>query len=165
MTTNAYAAKREIIRALQEHSQRQGHALTAVQVLYAWNASKAQDICVYGGGVVFDQPEEEDLVDGKRRLVKESATVGLHIRVANPNLNPDPAVDDIEATDIRCEEIGEEIGRMLSLNPHLAGGHSVSAVRSGQGDYSPDDTKAVSTLAYRVSVESYLDPGDPHAPR
>lgn len=165
MTTNAYAAKREIIRRLRERAAQPGNALTGVQVLYAWNAARAEKVCVYGGGVVFEQPEEDALVDGKRRLVKETATVGLHIRAANADLDPDPDVDDIAGTDLICEQIGEEIGRMFAANPHLAGGHSVSVVSGGQGDYSPDDTQAVSTLGYRIGVDSYLDPGDPHAPR
>lgn len=156
MSTNAYAAKRAIIDRLKQLSAVPGNAMSGVQVLYAYRPAAAELVCVYGGAVVFDRDKDDAAVDGNsNRLEKETATVGVHIRVA---MEPpdDSDGEPIEATDVRAEEIGEAIGEVLSAEPRLAGGSSVTSIAGGQGDYAPTDTRAVSRLSYRVTVESYI---------
>jgi len=152
MTTNAYAAKRALFDRLTELAALGGGALAGVQVAYAYPGATAKAECVYGGGVTFDQPGEDDMVDGKQVLVKEDAQVSVHIRI----VQSPPSADGIRDTDERAEAIGDAIGEALAANPHLAGGHSVTRILGGQGDYAPTDTQAVSILSYRISVESYL---------
>lgn len=158
MTTNAYAAKRAVIAALKVAASTPGTALNkySATVLYAFNGATAGNVCVYGGGVVFDQPGDDDVYDGARnRITLETATVGIHIRVKQP---PAPDVDDggIEATDVIAEEIGEWLGDWLAKHPDVGGGHSVARVISGQGDYSPTEQDAVSILSYRIQIESQI---------
>jgi hypothetical protein len=157
MTTAAYAAKRAVVDRLVQRAAQPGNALSGVQVAYSWPGNTAAMECVYGGGVTFDQPGTDDAVDSQRhRLVKETATVGVHIRIA---ASPPDAVEPIRATDARAEAIGDEIGALLAAQPGLAGGSSVARLLRGQGDYSPTDDQAVSTLSYQISVESYIQPG------
>jgi hypothetical protein len=148
-STNAYAAKRALISRLKELVAE--GPLSGVQVLYAKRGSLTNR-CVYGGGVTFNQPEDEEVVDGRSRAVKETATIGIHIRVARSPT----AVDGIEQADIDCEEISDLIAEEFAANPRLAGGHSASRIDSGQGDYSPDDASDISILSLRISVESWV---------
>lgn len=157
MTTNAYAAKREIIDRLVAAAQLTGTALNkhGATVQYAFDAVTATDVTVYGGPVTFDQPGDSDAVDGERhRLTFETAQVALIIRAQR---TPDPGnLDQIRDTDIIVEEIGEWIGDLLVREPRLAGGSSISRIRSGQGDYAPTEVKAESRLVYVVEVESHI---------
>jgi hypothetical protein len=153
LTTNVYAAKRAIIARLQQRAAELGNPLSGVQVAYAWPGATAELVCVYGGGVLFDQPEEEAVQSGPHdRLAKEAATVTVHIRVAQ---SP-PGEGGIADTDQLAEAVGAEVGRLLLAEPNLAGGSSVARVVSGQGDYSPVDDQAVSILSYRVGVDSWV---------
>jgi hypothetical protein len=157
MSTNAYAAKRAIIDRITAVAALPGTPLSGqnAAILYAWNGATAKEITLYGGGVTFDQPEADEAVDGeRRRLVAETAHVGLHIRVARA---PDPAtVDQIRTTDEMCEEIGDWLGDLLTREPRIAGGASKSRILSGQGDYVPVEDKAVSRLSYVVEVTSHF---------
>lgn len=150
-STNAYAAKRAIIDRLKELAAGTSGPLAGVQVLYAFSGVM-QNVCVYGGGVTFDQPGDDDAVEGRSRIPRESAFVGIHIRVAK---SP-PGVDGIRDTDIVAEEIGDAIAEEFADNPHIGGGHSVSRIFNGQGDYSPNDDSAVSTLSLRINVDSWV---------
>lgn len=152
MATNGFAAKRAIIDQLRKRSLEQGNPLSGVQVLYKFSMSKAEQVCVYGGGFTFDQPGDDDAVDGNRnRLPFEETTVGVHVRVA---VSPPP--EDEQATDVMAEEIGDEIARLFAGQPNLAGGKSVTRIRGGQADYSPNDDSDTSILSILVSVQSYL---------
>lgn len=157
MTTNAYAAKREIIDRLAAAAALTGTALNKnnVTVQYAFDAVTATEVMVYGGPVTFDQPGDNDAVDGeRRRITAETAQVALIIRVQR---TPDPGnLDQIRDTDLIAEEIGEWLGDLLVREPRLAGGSSISRIRSGQGDYAPTEQKAESRLVYIVEVESYI---------
>ena len=107
---------------------------------------------IYGGGIIFDQTGEGDLVDGDDTLVREVAVIGLHIRVEMP---PGPDGDDpIEVTDEIAETMGDALAQLLAEEPHLAGGMSISRIVGGQCDHYQTDTSAVSVLTLRVSVES-----------
>lgn len=153
MSTNVYAAKRAIIARLQQHAASSGNPLSGRQVAYAWPGQSAELVCVYGGGVTFDQPEDQELANGLRdRVPRENAVVTVHIRVAH---SP-PGEAGIADTDVDAEQIGAEIGRVLMAEPKLAGGHSVARITSGQGDYSPTDDQAVSILSYRITVSSWI---------
>jgi hypothetical protein len=153
LTTNAYAAKRAIIARLQERAAEPGNALSTRQVAYSWPGQTAELVCVYGGGIIFDQPGDEAVQSGPTdRLARETATVMLHVRVAQ---SP-PGEGGIADTDELAEAIGGEVGRLLMAEPKLAGGGSVARVASGQGDYSAVDDQAVSILSYRISVDSWV---------
>jgi hypothetical protein len=161
MATNAYRAKRALIRRLRQvvDQAQPGSPLHGVQVDYAWPGLEVAERSIYGGGVVFDQDGEDDVYDGPDRLAHEVATVGLLIRVM---LNPPPDGSDgepsgVEASDLVCEEIGRAVKRVLVAEPRLAGPNTVARIRSGQGDYNQPDGEAVSLLAIRVDVESYVD--------
>ena len=154
MTTNGYAAKRALFDALGELSRLAGGPLAGVQVAYSYPGQTAEHILVYGGSVTFDQPGEDgDAVDGNRVLTKETAFIGVHIRVG-VSPQPDGGIRD---TDELAEAIGEAIGHEIAVNPHLCGGNSWARIVGGQGDYSPNDDSSVSTLSYRIAVDSYLE--------
>lgn len=152
MATNGFAAKRAIIAALQRRSLEGGNALSGIQVLYKFAGSKAETVCVYGGGFTFEQTGENDVIDGNNdRVPFETCEIGIHIRIA---LSPVP--DDPEAADAMAEDIGIEIARLFAAKPDLAGGKSVTDVRGGQADYSPVDAADVTIFSLRVAVESYV---------
>jgi hypothetical protein len=157
MTTNAYAAKRAIIDRLILAATQRGNPLAdnAATVQYAFNPTTATDVTVYGGGLTFDQDPANEAVDGeRRRLVQEVASLALVVRVQRV---PDPAtVEQIRDTDEVCENIGDFIGDLFSREPRLAGGSSITRIRSGLGDYDPTDTRAVSRLSYLVDVTSHF---------
>jgi hypothetical protein len=145
-STNALAAKRAIIERLKAAA-----ALEGVQVLYAFRGTMTNR-CIYGGGVTFDQPEDEEAVEGRSRVVQETATIGLHIRVVRS-----PAAEDgIELADVDCEEIADAVAEDFAADPHLAGGKSITRIQGGQGDYSPNDTDDISTLSLRITVVSWV---------
>ena len=155
MSTNAYAAKRAIIDRLAALAQLPGTALNNVGavVQYALDLTNAGPVTVYGGGVAFDQPGDNDAVDGERKkIVEETATIGLHIRVA---AQP-PGVQPIRDTDAVAEEVGDWLGDELTRNPRIAGGSSITRIRSGQGDYGPTEAAAVSTLTYLIETTSHM---------
>lgn len=154
MTTNMFAAKRALFTGLAELAGRDGSALTGVQVAYSWPGSTVERRCVYGGGTTFDQPGDNDAVDGTRRLVAETAHLALHIRV----VRTPPGEGGIEDADAEAEAIGEAIGAWIAANPRFAGGSSRARMVGGQGDYFGTDDAATSTLSYRIDVDSYLDP-------
>lgn len=159
--TRGYEAKRALIARLKALSGLPGTALSDVQVQYAAKMSTMRSVCVYGGTIAFEQPGEEDAYAGPMdRLVKETATIGLHIRVS---VSPPAAVaegsgepEGTEVTDMRAEQIGNTVAELLMAEPALAGDRAVVAIVAGLGDYSPNDDADVSTLSLRVAVESYL---------
>jgi len=152
--TNAYAAKRDIIAALRA-AKVAGSALADALISYSDPGVFAEGQMIYGGGIVFEQPGEEDLVDGDDILVHEVAVLGLHIRVEQSPL-PDGLQDPVEVTDEIAEGLGDEVARLLAANRHLAGGMSISRIVGGQCDHNLTDTAAVSVLTLRISIEADL---------
>ena len=63
MTTNSYAAKRAIFDRMRERSHLPGNALSDALVSYSDPGRLGQGHTVYGGGIVFDQPEEDEAVE------------------------------------------------------------------------------------------------------
>jgi hypothetical protein len=158
--TNIFAARREIIRALRARAAQPGNALSDVQVLYAYSARTADRICVYGAGATFEQPEEEEMSAGPGDTIPtEHAIIGLQIRISlDP---PPPGAGDLAAefgpvavSDEMAENIAGEIAWLLRMQPHLAGGQSVSRIVSGVADYFPTDDETVSIVGLRIQVDS-----------
>jgi hypothetical protein len=152
--TNAYAAKREIVAALRA-AKVQGSALADALISYGDPGVFGEGQMIYGGGIIFEQPGEEDLVDGPDILIHETAVLGLHIRVEQSPL-PDGLQDPVEATDQIAEGLGDEVARLLAGNRQLAGGMSISRIVGGQCDHNLTDTSSVSVLTLRISIESDL---------
>lgn len=153
--TNGYRAKAALIAALQARAAlvQAGNALYGVQVLYAFNASKAEATCVYGGGIVTDQPGEGDLHNGRQRLAKEIATIGVHVRVT---INPTPEAG-IQDSDTTVRAILDEIAAVIEANPTMGDPHGYMRVAGLVGDYSPNDDAAISTGSLRIEYESYVE--------
>jgi len=151
MTTNSYAAKRAIFDRMREHSHLPGNALSDALVSYSDPGRFGQGHTVYGGGIVFDQPEEDEAVDGRDILTHERATIGVHIRIEIPT--PEDG-RGCEVSDLIAEAIGEEIGALFRTDRHLAGGGSTTRISGGQCDQGVTDTTVTSTLTYYVGVES-----------
>lgn len=151
MSTNAYAAKRAIVNRAKQLVEPTG-PITA-QIKYAWSGAPTS-LSVRGGFITFDQPEEEELPDGKGVLIRENAIVGLHITAV---LSPPPP-DGVEASDRAVEQVGKELGAMLAAEPGLCGRNTSARIVGGQGDYTLTDDAVTSRLSYRISVKSYLDP-------
>ena len=151
MSTNAYAAKRAIFDRMRERSHLPGNAFSDALVSYSDPGKFAEGQMVYGGGILFDQPKEDELQDGDDVLTHEVATIGVHIRVEIPT----PADGrGCEVSDEICEAIGEEIGALFKADRHLAGGGSITRIAGGQCDQGSTDTTVTSTLTYYVDVES-----------
>jgi hypothetical protein len=151
LSTNAYAAKRAIFDRLRERSHQPSNRLSDALVSYADPGKFAEGHMVYGGGIVFDQPKEDELADGDDILTHELATIGVHVRVEIPT--PEDG-RGCEVSDEICEGIGEEIGEMFRADRHLAGGTSITRIAGGQCDQGSTDTTVTSTLTYYVDVES-----------
>ena len=153
--TNGYAAKRAIIDHLKEVAGRGQGALGQAKVSYAWGEGGTTElVSVFGGLVSFVHPGEEDLHDGNDVLVKETATVSVHIRAA---VNPPPE-GGLEAVEELVEQIGDEIADEVARNPHMAGGHSTARIVDGTGDQEPLDDALAARLSIHISVDSYLTP-------
>jgi hypothetical protein len=161
MTTNVYAAKRTIIdRLTQIAATADGNALNTheVLVLYAFNGALANDTCLYGGGITFEHQGDDDVQDGPNdRLIKEVANIALDILAVRA---PDPDDTDmgIRRIDEICEEIVDEIGRIVAREPDIAGGSSRTRVLRGTGDYAPTEQRGTSMVSCWLEVTSYIDP-------
>ncbi len=131
-----------------------GQPLADFQVEYAWPGKGAGPKVIYGGGVVFDQPGDDDLTDGTSTLYAERASVALHIRVQIPFAE---AFNGIRSSDKEAERAGREIGRLFAREPFLCGENTTIAIRSGRGDYLPSDDRADSTLSLSIEVSSFVD--------
>lgn len=163
MTTNAFAAKRALFRRLTQLAADQAGPIGGWQVEYAWpGLSAASDRLVYGGRVTFDQPADREMESGHQRVVGEVAHLWWHIR---RKAGYAELPGGVEATDVEVETVGEELGRLLLAEPYIGGGHSITRVASGAGDYSATDNEATSILTYQVDVASHFDPAavDPSA--
>lgn len=147
--TASYAVKRAVIRTLKDQAL-DGRPLQGVLVTYAKPGNKATDLCVYGGGVRFTQ--EDAAADGKRRLTKETITVGLYIRVV-----VDDQIDDVEVADAEVERIGDLIAEVLGDGRSIAGAGTVARVSNGLGDYSQPDGRVIATCAVAVEVTAYIE--------
>ena len=152
--TNSYAAKRDVFAALRA-AQVPGSRLADAVISYSDPGVFAEGQMIYGGGIVFEQPGEEDVQDGPDILVRETAVLGVHIRVeqAPP---PDGVPNAVEFTDEIAEGLGDEVAQLLAANRRLAGGMSISRIVGGQCDHYLTDTSAVSVLTLRISVEADL---------
>lgn len=146
IATAAYIAKRELIDLLTDIAADSAGRLAGVQVKYALRGDLTTK-CIYGGGITFDQPEDDEVVEGRTRTVKEAATLGLHIRVARS-----PATEDgIREADLECERIATVVAE--EIDTASSGAYRIS---SGQGDYSPNDDSDISTLSLRITVDSWV---------
>lgn len=150
--TNGYDAKAALMTALAQRAAQPGNGLTGRQVLYAFNAARAEDVCVYGGGVVTDQPGDRDAYEGTARLAFEVATIGVHVRV---RINPNPA-GGIADSDAIVSTVLDEIAAVIAANPRMGGPNTAMRVAGFVGDYSPDDDAAVSTGSLRIEHESFV---------
>jgi hypothetical protein len=147
MTTAAYAIKRQIFDFLATKTGT-GKELDGVQVEYAY-PGQVSDVCVYGGGVVFEQPGTDDVVDGDDVLAHELDTVRLYIRIVGRGLT-------VRATEEQAEAIGDVIGALLRTNPRLAGPSAYTRIAGGTGDYQNTDDGPIVILAYRVTTAAYV---------
>ena len=153
--TNGYAAKRAIIARLLEISNLGQGGLGQAKVSYNWGAAGTTEaVSVFGGLVTFQQPGEEDLYDGGNVLVRETATVSLHIRA---NITPPPD-GGLEAVEELIEAIGDEIADEIARNRHIAGGKSTARIVDGIGDQEPIDDGLAARLSIHIAVDSYLIP-------
>jgi len=151
LSTNAYAAKRAIFDRMRERSHLPGNRLSEVLVAYTDPGKFAEGQMIYGGGILFDQPKEDELQDGDDVLTHEVATIGVHIRVEIPI--PEDG-RGCEVSDEIAEGIGEDFGALFRADRHLAGGASITRIAGGQCDQGVTDTTVTSTLTYYVDVES-----------
>ena len=147
MTTAAYSVKRVIFDRLTLETG-PGLLLDGVQVSYAY-PGLVQDVCVYGGGVVFDQPGTDDVVDGDDVAVREQATIRLYVRIVGRSLT-------VAQTEIKAEGIGDVIGALLRTNPRIAGAQTHTRIAGGTGDYQNTDDGPIVILAYRVTTVAYV---------
>ena len=147
MTTAAYAIKRLIFDRLAL-AVGPGLELDGVQVSYAY-PGQVQDVCVYGGGVVFDQPGTDDVVDGDDVAVREQSTIRLYVRIVGHGLT-------VAQTEIRAEGIGDVIGALLRKEPRIAGAQTNTRIAGGTGDYQNTDDGPIVILAYRVTTVAYV---------
>jgi hypothetical protein len=153
VSTNAYAAKRALRDRFREITADPSGLFADWVVSYGDPGTFGEGLMLYGGGVLFDQTGDEDLVDGPDTLVHEIAVHGWHIRVEQAPI-PGDEREPVEATDELAEAAGDALAQCLAENPRLAGGHSVSRIVGGQCDHYVTDTSAVSVLTLRISVES-----------
>jgi len=151
VSTNGYAAKRAIFARLREVKADPSGPFVDWLIRYSDPGTFGEGLMIYGGGILFDQSGEGDLVDGDDTLVREVAIIGVHIRVEQA---PDPDDDPVEHTDEIAEEMGDALAQLLADDPRLAGGMSISRIVGGQCDHYQTDTSAVSVLTLRISVES-----------
>lgn len=154
VVSNGYAAKRAIIEHLQEVSRQGQGGLGQAQVSYAWPGATGELVQVFGGLVQFTQPGDEDLADGDDVLVKETATVSLHIRAV---VSPPPAGGVAQVEEL-IEQIGDEIADEIARNRHMAGGHSFLRILDGLADEEPIDGGTAARLTLHLAVDSYLTP-------
>lgn len=138
--TNAYAAKKALFDLLDANNG-PSQVLDGVQVAYAYPARDVEEKCVYGGGVRFDH--EDDVAESPGVLVRETALVGVYVRVVTR-----PALSVAE-TDTAAAAIGAAVLGLVKANPKLAGALTWVGVRSGQGDYSQTDDETIAVLAYQ----------------
>lgn len=141
MSTNAYLAKKALFDYLKAQV-----ALADYQVSYAWPGN-AETICIYGGGIRFDQND----ATGYANLVRwENAECSLYIRVlARP-------ATSVEETDAQAAEIGETLGELLRADPTLGGRVKSASISGGAGDYNQPDDETVSILSYRITIGGFL---------
>jgi hypothetical protein len=155
VSTNAYAAKRAVFARLREVQADPGGPFANWLISYRDPGKFGEGQMIYGGGIVFDQAGEEDLVDGDDTLAKEVAVLGLHIRVEMAPVLDD-AVDPVEFSDEVAETMGDALAQLFAEDPRLAGGQSITRIVGGQCDHGGTDTTVISVLTLRVSVESYV---------
>jgi len=156
MATNMYAANRALFDRLKQvvAEAQPGSPLAEFGVEYVWPGDTVAGArCIYGGRLSFDQPGEDDAVDGNDELPAEIAALMVHIEA---RVSPFPDAG-LRASDELVEEAGFVLRRLLAREPHICGGASVARIRSGEGTRMPIDDAAVSRLSLRVEVTSYVD--------
>lgn len=151
MTTEAFAAKRAVFTALAAYTAT-GQPLEDVQVSYAWPGT-ATNLCIYGGGVRFEQ--RDAVAEAPGVMVSEETLVSVYIRA----IESPPG--DVADTDQQVETVGAVIGTLLRTNPTLGGAHAVVGIARGQGDYTQTDDETISILTYQIRVITTFSYGGP----
>lgn len=146
--TNAYAAKRALIDALQASAEL-GDA--GVQVAYSYRGERAERECVYGGAVAWTC-KPLTFRGGGRMPRQETVQVDLHIAVRLPGSEPDEA-------EARAVELGTVVEEYLASTPTLSdlGDLKLATIAGGDLDHAVNDEESIAVITYQVAFLSTLD--------
>jgi hypothetical protein len=146
--TNAYAAKRALITALQGAA---GLGADGVQVAYSWPGERAERECIYGGAVVWDT-KVLTMAAGGRLSRREDMTLDLHIAVTVLGAEPEEA-------EARAVDLGTVLEEYVAFTTTLNGlpGVKLGQIAGGELDHAENDDSVIAVLSYRVTFLSTLD--------
>lgn len=143
--TMSYEAKRALFDELKVRAST-GMELADVQVCYSYPARDRARVVIYGGGARFRHVDEAEEVNA---VGSEMITVGLYIRVLQPE-------GTIESADDEVERIADAVVKVFNDKPYLAGNMTWLGVEQGNADYSETPDGPESVLSLQVTVGALL---------
>lgn len=146
MTTAAMANKRAIFANLKSYVG-PGLWLDGVQVEYSFPGSPTATL-IYGGRITFEQPGDDDLVDGDDVQALDVATIWVYVRIVGKA--------DVETAEIEAERVGDILGAIIRKNPRMLGPGTSLRIAGGTSDHHETDDGPIVHLAYRITTTAYI---------
>jgi hypothetical protein len=107
----------------------------------------AWDMCIYGGGLRFSQPQANQL-DNYGTMIYEEGSFSVYFKAT---VRP---VCSARVTDDQVVAMATQLTSLFIQKPDLGEGHSWRGIGRGQGDFQITDNETTSYLALEMKIGS-----------